>query len=126
MSLKPIKDSFNPHIAISIEEFWKQQTWILFFGFLILIPAYFWEKSGGGIEVMSLFASLFFAIPIYVEFIFTVKRYRAMNIPWIWAAVLFIPPLNLLCFIVATSDEESKIFQYGKKFLRIIKEEEYV
>lgn len=55
-------------------------------------------------------------------FIFTIKRFRAMNIPIIWATAMIIIPLHLLCFIVAESDDDF-IIKMRKKLGCLLKED---
>lgn len=123
MNLRKIQNTFNPSVPIGINEFWKQQIWIILWICMLSIGGIFLEKNDVNFNIILLITLAILVVPAWIEFIFIVKRYRSMKISAIWAIFIFIPPLSLLCFMLAAFDSYKVIEQIKKIFL--IKEDNY-
>ena len=104
MIMKRIKDNFNPYTSLSLKGYNKSLGWIMLWSWLLGISALILEKNGAEVDIIALLFAIIVCGSHYMLFIFTIKRFRAMNIPIIWATAIFIP-LHLLCFIVAESND---------------------
>lgn len=117
---KSLKDTFNPYTPISVKEFLTQQYWVVLVGLVLGILGTVLEKNNTAIEIMRIYVIFLLFLTVYIEFIFTVKRYRAMNLPPVWACFVFLLPLNVLAFIVATCEKDwlGKYFTKLRYFIR--------
>lgn len=122
MSIQSIKDAFNLYKPISVKEYWKSMNWLILWGSLLIIPGTILEKNGANLEVLLVIGAMFIIGIQYLLFIFTLKRFRAMHIPPIWAVFIFIPPFYGLCFIIAGLSEDSAILSFLKRLIRSLKE----
>ena len=122
MIMKRIKDNFNPYTPLSLKGYNKSLGWIMLWSWLLGIPALILEKNGAEVVVLALIVAIIIGGSHYMLFIFTIKRFRAMDIPTIWATAMFIIPLHLLCFIVAESDD-GFIIKMRKKLGYLLKED---
>ena len=73
-------------------------------------------------EVLIVIALLFVGGIQYLLFLFIIKRFRSMQIPPIWAILIFIPPFNGLCFILAGFSSNSGLFRFLKRLVFPLKE----
>ena len=89
---------------------------------LLGIPALILEKNGAEVDILALIVAIIIGGSQYMLFIFTIKRFRSMNIPTIWATAMFIIPLHLLCFIVAESNDDF-IVKMRNKLGHLVKED---
>lgn len=121
--LKSLKDTFNPYTPISVKAFWLRQCWIVWGGFLLLIPAFILQEKGVSPNIVINMVFLAFALMMYIELIFTIKRYRAMKIPAVWACFVCILPLNIIAFTVAAFEKSPAQLKYINKFLNFIKKD---
>ena len=117
-----IKDTFNPYKPMTAKDFWKSLWWIFLWGWGVGIPGSILEKNGVSLEILIVIALLFVGGIQYLLFLFIIKRFRAMQIPPIWAILIFIPPFNGLCFILAGSSINSGLFRFLKKLVLPLKE----
>ncbi len=117
-----IKDTFNPYKPMSAKDFWKSLGWIFLWGWGVGIPGAILEKNGVSLEVLIGIVLLCVGGIQYLLFLFIIKRFRAMQIPPIWAILIFIPPFNGLCFILAGSSINSGLFRFLKKLVLPLKE----
>ena len=122
MIMKRIKDNFNPYTALSLKGYNKSLGWIMLWSWLLGISALILEKNGAEVDIIALLFAIIVCGSHYMLFIFTIKRFRAMNIPIIWATTIFIIPLHLLCFIVAESND-GFIIKMRKKLGYLLKED---
>ena len=122
MIMKRIKDNFNPYTSLSLKGYNKSFGWIMLWSWLLGIPALILEKNGAEVDIIALLFAIIVCGSHYMLFIFTIKRFRAMNIPTIWATAIFIIPLHLLCFIVAESND-GFIIKMRKKLGYLLKED---
>lgn len=117
-----IKDTFNPYKPMTAKDFWKSLGWIFLWGWGVGIPGAILEKNGVSLEVLIGIVLLCVGGIQYLLFLFIIKRFRAMQIPPIWAILIFIPPFNGLCFILAGSSINSGLFRFLKKLVLPLKE----
>ena len=117
-----IKDTFNPYKPMTAKDFWKSLGWIFLWGWGVGIPGAILEKNGVSLEVLIVIVLLFIGGIQYLLFLFTIKRFRSMQIPPIWAILIFIPPFNGLCFILAGFSSNSGLFRFLKKLVLPLKE----
>ena len=117
-----IKDTFNPYKPMTAKDFWKSLGWIFLWGWGVGIPGAILEKNGVSLEILIVIALLFVGGIQYLLFLFIIKRFRSMQIPPIWAILIFIPPFNGLCFILAGSSINSGLFRFLKKLVLPLKE----
>lgn len=117
-----IKDTFNPYKPMTAKDFWKSLGWIFLWGWGVGIPGAILEKNGVSLEVLIGIVLLCVGSIQYLLFLFIIKRFRAMQIPPIWAILIFIPPFNGLCFILAGSSINSGLFRFLKKLVLPLKE----
>ena len=117
-----IKDTFDPYKPMTAKDFWKSLWWIFLWGWGVGIPGAILEKNGVSLEILIVIALLFVGGIQYLLFLFIIKRFRAMQIPPIWAILIFIPPFNGLCFILAGSSINSGLFRFLKKLVLPLKE----
>ena len=122
MIMKRIKDNFNPYTSLSLKGYNKSLGWIMLWSWLLGISALILEKNGAEVDIIALLFAIIVCGSHYMLFIFTIKRFRAMNIPIIWATTIFIIPLHLLCFIVAESND-GFIIKIRKKLGYLLKED---
>ena len=122
MIMKRIKDNFNPYTSLSLKGYNKSLGWIMLWSWLLGISALILEKNGAEVDIIALLFAIIVCGSHYMLFIFTIKRFRAMNIPIIWATAIIIIPLHLLCFIVAESDD-GFIIKMRKKLGYLLKED---
>ncbi|GEM_PF-3142024 len=122
MIMKRIKDNFNPYTSLSLKGYNKSLGWIMLWSWLLGISALILEKNGAEVDIIALLFAIIVCGSHYMLFIFTIKRFRAMNIPIIWATTIFIIPLHLLCFIVAESND-GFIIKMRKKLGYLLKED---
>lgn len=122
MIMKRIKDNFNPYTPLSLKGYNKSLGWIMLWSWLLGISALILEKNGAEVDIIALLFAIIVCGSHYMLFIFTIKRFRAMNIPIIWATTIFIIPLHLLCFIVAESND-GFIIKMRKKLGYLLKED---
>ncbi len=129
MILKNIKDTFNPYIPMNAKDFGAKQGWIIFVVVLFSIPMFILQKQKNRIDEIMLMMHMLLAVIVYMEFIFTVKRYRALQIPIIWACVVFLMPFNIISFIVAASEDnilEGKWFKIFRNYIKEDKDELFI
>lgn len=122
MIMQRIKDNFNPYKPLSIKGYNKSLGWIILWSWLLGIPALILEKNGAEVDILALIVAIIIGGSQYMLFIFTIKRFRSMNIPTIWATAMFIIPLHLLCFIVAESNDNF-IVKMRNKLGHLVKED---
>ena len=82
----------------------------------------YFRKNGVSLEVLIVIALLFVGGIQYLLFLFIIKRFRSMQIPPIWAILIFIPPFNGLCFILAGFSSNSGLFRFLKRLVFPLKE----
>ena len=107
---------------MTAKAFWKSLWWIFLWGWGVGIPGAILEKNGVSLEVLIVIVLLCVGGIQYLLFLFIIKRFRAMQIPPIWAILIFIPPFNGLCFILAGSSINSGLFRFLKKLVLPLKE----
>lgn len=107
---------------MTAKDFWKSLGWIFLWGWGVGIPGAILEKNGVSLEILVIIALLFVGGIQYMLFLFIIKRFRAMQIPPIWAILIFIPLFNGLCFILAGSSINSGLFRFLKKLVLPLKE----
>ena len=117
-----IKDTFNPYKPMTAKAFWKSLWWIFLWGWGVGIPGAILEKNGVSLEVLIVIALLFVGGIQYLLFLFIIKRFRSMQIPPIWAILIFIPPFNGLCFMLVGVSINSGLFRFLKKLVLPLKE----
>ena len=123
MIIQSIKDAFNLYKPISVKEYWKSMNWLILWGILLIIPGTILEKNGADLEVLVVIGAMFLVGIQCLLFIFTLKRFRAMHIPPIWAVFMFIPPFYGICFIISGLSEDSAILSFLKRLFHYLKEE---
>ena len=122
MIMQRIKDNFNPYKPLSLKGYNKSFGWIMLWSWSLGISGLILEKNGAEVDVLALIIAIILCGSHYMLFLFTLKRFRAMNIPTIWATAIFIIPLHLLCFIVAESND-GFIIKMRKKLGYLLKED---
>ena len=90
MIMQRIKDNFNPYTSLSLKGYNKSLGWIMLWSWLLGISALILEKNGAEVDIIALLFAIIVCGSHYMLFIFTIKRFRAMNIPIIWATAIFI------------------------------------
>ena len=122
MIMQRIKDNFNPYKPLSLKGYNKSFGWIMLWSWSLGISGLILEKNGAEVDVLALIIAIILCGSHYMLFLFTLKRFRAMNIPTIWATAMLIIPLHIVCFIVAESDENF-IIKMRKKLSHLLKED---
>ena len=122
MIMQRIKDNFNPYKPLSVKGYNKSFGWIMLWSWSLGISGLILEKNGAEVDVLALIIAIILCGSHYMLFLFTLKRFRAMNIPTIWATAMLIIPLHIVFFIVAESDENF-IIKMRKKLSHLLKED---
>ena len=122
MIMQRIKDNFNPYTPLSLKGYNKSFGWIMLWSWILGISAFILEKNGAEVDIIALLFAIIVCGSHYMLFIFTIKRFRAMNIPTIWATAMLIIPLHIVCFIVAESND-GFIIKMRKKLGYLLKED---
>ncbi len=122
MIMQRIKDNFNPYIPLSTKGYNKSLGWIILWSWSLGISALILEKNGAEVDILALIVAIIIGGSQYMLFIFTIKRFRAMNIPTIWATAMFIIPLHMVCFVVSEANDDF-IVKMRKKLGYLLKED---